>query len=106
MTKPTACGGDSLPTPQPVRTTRIVQILDIRSGPWPFIRTCERLRTSAGGERSFVQEVQVPDGSIFQRLLAQVTVGDTIEAVVVTEFCEQPYRTHLEDFRYPVQGGR
>lgn len=83
--------------PRPVRTTRVVRILDIVPGDPPSIVVFERTRVR-GHERSFTQQVQVFDDRLFQRLLAEAGKGDYIEAVIVTEFAEQGYSTYLTDF--------
>lgn len=83
--------------PQPVRTTRIVKILDIVPGDPPSILVFERTRVK-GKKRSFTQEVKVTDDQLFQRLLAEAGRGDYIEAIIVTEFAEQGYSTYLTDF--------
>jgi hypothetical protein len=83
--------------PRPVKTTRIVTILDIVPGDPPVIVVSEQLCVRSR-VRHFTQEVRVLDGQLFDRLLAEVGKGDVVEATIVTEFNEREYKTYLAGF--------
>jgi hypothetical protein len=78
--------------------TRTVQVLDILPGDPPQILTAERLRRNGRPGRLFQQLVPVPDNSLFARLTAQVSKGDTITITVVTEWRATDYRSYLCEF--------
>ena len=95
--KPETEGAGGGGIPQPVKTTRVVKLLDIAPGDPPFILVFERINVK-GKKRGFTQEVKVFDERLFRRLLAEAKKGDEIEAVIVTEFADQGYFTYLSDF--------
>ncbi|HYN88413.1 MAG TPA: hypothetical protein VER55_07775 [Ardenticatenaceae bacterium] len=76
----------------------MVTVLDVLRGDPPTIVTRE---TFQGRGKPFTQAVQVLDPALFERLLHEVSNGDTIEVIVVTEFQEQGYVTYLDDFHTP-----
>ena len=85
--------------PQPQKTVRTVRLLDMVQGDPPFIVIAERLHNRCGKERTFTQQVHVLDEYMFERLQAQIQIGDKLQVVIVTEFAAKGYTTHLAAFR-------
>lgn len=80
-----------------IRVTTVVRLKKISTSP-PSITTHERFTQARGGKRTFTELIPVSDARLFQRLQAEVRVGDRIRVTVVTDWDARPHRKWLESF--------
>lgn len=72
-------------------------ILDLLPGDVPAVLLGKET-VFKGGKRLFTQKVAVTDAALFQRLCAEVRIGDIIQATVATVWHRDQYATHLAAF--------
>jgi hypothetical protein len=87
------------------RVVTLVKVIAMAKGEAPSITVRKRTIGMGDVTRHFTLVFPVPDLGLFQRLLAQVYVGDEIEATVVNEWHETGRVTFLEDFRKLTETG-
>ena len=83
-----------------MKTTQVtheMQILDILPGEAPAVLLGKETAFN-GGKRLFTQKVAVTDAVLFQRLCAEVRIGDKIQATVATVWSRDQYTTRLTNF--------
>jgi hypothetical protein len=81
--------------------TSVVTLVDVVTGTDQHpaaIRTASSVRLPGGGERVITEQVPVPDVSLLQRLMAEVTKGDRLQVTVETDWSDPDLPTRLIAF--------
>ena len=82
-------------------TTRTVKITDFVEAHPSSILISEAVPGPSGRLRLFTQKVQVPDTDLWQKLIAEVKKGETIQVTVKTVWPDSgPYYTSLDSFSH------
>ena len=79
-------------------TTAEVSVVTILSGSPPAIKVMYCAENSRGAARQFARQIPVLDANLFQRIQANVEVGDRIQVTTVNEWYDNGYQSYLADF--------
>jgi len=84
--------------------TTTTTVVAVAAGNPPSLTTIKRAVSSQGVARHITQKVAVRDEALFKRLCAEVSRGDEIRVILVTDFSAKDYMMSLVDFAKTVGG--